>query len=76
MSYIFVNYFKLKQIKEINKFNTNKVEDMKEIFSEWKELEYLHLSNFKTKNVKDMSSMFNQSNKLRYNPIISFPNKI
>ena len=49
---------KLKEIKGINKFNTNKVTDMNTMFQLCKELEYLDLSNFDTSKVTDMSWMF------------------
>ena len=42
---------KLKQIKGINKFNTNIVTNMRVMFQECYELEYLDLSNFNTSNV-------------------------
>ena len=39
---------KLKEIKGINKFKTNKVNNMKQMFKKCCELEYLDLSNFDT----------------------------
>ena len=65
MSFMFANCFKLKEIKGINKFNTNKVTDMQVMFQECNELEYLDLSNFDTSNVTNMAWMFNKCHKLR-----------
>ena len=62
---MFTNCYKLKEIKGINKFITNKVTNMCEIFSECNELEYLDLSNSNTENVMDMSGMFNGCHKLK-----------
>ena len=56
---------KLKEIKGINKFNTNKVTDMSGMFQLCKELEYLDLTNFETSNATNMSFMFNQCHKLK-----------
>ena len=49
---------RLKEIKGLNKFITNKVTDMKGMFQDCEEIEYLDLSNFDTSNVNDMSCMF------------------
>ena len=62
---MFEGSYKLKEIKGINKFNTNKVENMKTMFENCKKLEYLDLSNFNTSNVIDMSFVFNECNKLQ-----------
>ncbi len=56
---MFCNCYKLKEIKGINKFITNKVGNMRNMFSQCKELEYLDLSSFNTYSVLDMSYMFN-----------------
>ena len=45
---------KLKEIKGINKFITNKVNNMKAMFQLCSEIEYLDLSNFNTENVTDI----------------------
>ena len=55
----------LKQIKGINNFKTNKVTNMKAMFQECNELEYLDLTNFNTFNVTDMGWMFNECHKLK-----------
>ena len=65
MSYMFNNCRKLKEIKGINKLNTNKVIAMNTMFQACYELEYLDLSNFNTENVTNMSYMFNECNKLK-----------
>ena len=49
---MFGHCLKLKEIKGINNFNTSKVKNMKYMFSECKELEYIDLSNFNTSNVE------------------------
>ena len=49
---------KLKEIKGLNNFITNKVIDMTGMFSFCDELEYLDLTNFDTSNVENMKSMF------------------
>jgi surface protein len=56
---------KLKEIKGLNKLNTNKVIKMNSMFQLCTELEYLDLSNFDTSNVTDMSYMFNECYKLK-----------
>ena len=63
---------KLKEIKGINKFITNKVSDMRGMFNECNELEYIDLSNFDTSNVTDMGWMFNGCNKLKYLNLLNF----
>ena len=56
---------KLKEINGINNFNTIKVTDMKGMFQDCYELEYLDLSNFITSNVEDMRFMFSGCHKLK-----------
>ena len=63
---------KLKEIKGINKFNTNKVTDMQIMFQQCKELEILDLSDFGASKVTDMSWMFNECNKLKYLNLLNF----
>ena len=65
MGFMFNKCYKLKKIKGINKFNTIQVTNMRAIFSECKELEYLDLSNFDTSKVNDMRLMFNECYKLK-----------
>ena len=72
MSWMFNNCNKLKEIKGINKFNTNKVTAMNSMFQQCKELEYLDLSNFNTSKATDMSWMFNNCNKLKYLNLLNF----
>ena len=72
MSFIFNKCNKLKEIKGINHFITNKVTNMRSMFQECKELEYLDLSNFNTSNVTDMGWMFNNCNKLKYLNLLNF----
>ena len=54
MRWMFTKCYKLKEIKGINKFITNKVTDMNTMFQKCYELEYLDLTNFDTSNVTDM----------------------
>ena len=56
---------KLKEIKGINKFNTNKVTNMCTMFQDCKQLEYLDLSNFNTYNVTNMEWIFDGCSKLK-----------
>ena len=72
MSFMFNECNKLKEIKGINNFNTNKVTNMKGMFQLCNELEYLDLSNFNTSKVTDMSLMFNSCNKLKYLNLLNF----
>ena len=72
MSFMFNQCHKLKEIKGINKFNTNKVTDMNSMFGECYELEYLDLSNFNTSKVTNMSWMFFNCNKLKYLNLLNF----
>ena len=65
MGYMFNKCNKLKEIKGINKFNTNKVTNMRGMFELCNELEYLDLSIFDTSNVTNMEFMFNYCNKLK-----------
>ena len=62
---MFYNCHKLKEIKGINKFNTNQVTKMNAIFQECKELEYLDLSIFDTSKVNSMRIMFYNCHKLK-----------
>ena len=55
---MFYGCHKIKEMKGINQFNTNKVTDMQSMFDECNELEYLDLSNFDTSNVTTMKQMF------------------
>ena len=72
MSYMFNKCNKLKEIKGINKFITDKVINMYAMFQECFELEYLDLSNFNTSNVNSMSYMFNNCKKLKYLNLLNF----
>ena len=65
MVWMFNECHKLKEIKGINKFNTNKVTNMRTMFQKCYELEYLDLSNFNTENVTDMKWMFTNCYKLK-----------
>ena len=64
MGYMSNGCQKLKEIKGIDKFNTNKVTIMKLMFQNCFELEYINLSNFNTSNVNNMNLMFNECHKL------------
>ena len=64
MECMFNECYELKEIKGINKFNTCKVENLRQMFQDCGSLEYLDLSNFNTSNVTNMASMFNECNKL------------
>ena len=72
MDGMFNKCYKLKEIKGINKFITNKVTKMNSMFQECNELEYVDLSNFNTENVTDMSYMFCECNKLKYLNLLNF----
>ena len=74
MGFLFNKCHKLKEIKGINKFNTNKVTNMKAMIQECNVLEYLDLSNFNTSNVTDMSFMFACCNNLKYLNLLNFTN--
>ena len=63
---------KLKEIKGINKFNTNQVTNMRTMFQKCNELEYLDLSNFDTSKVNDMGWMFFNCQKLKYLNLLNF----
>ena len=65
MSFMFKKCEKLKEIKGLNRFITNKPTDIKGIFSFCPELEYLDLSNFDTSNVINMREMFYKCEKLK-----------
>ena len=56
MHHMFIYCQKLKEIKRINKFNTNKVTKMRAMLNNSKELEYLDLSNFDTSNIADITA--------------------
>ena len=71
MSDMFSQCIKLKEIKGINKLNSNQVRSMKEMFNKCIQLEYLDLSNFNTSNVNDMSFMFNECAELEEINLIS-----
>ena len=60
MGYMFNKCHELKEIKGINKYNTNKVTNMEGMFEESNELEYIDLSNFITNNVTNFGLMFSQ----------------
>ena len=62
---MFNECYKLKEIKGINKFITDKVTNMKSMFQKCNELEYLDLSNFDSSNVIDISYMFMGCKKLK-----------
>jgi len=62
---MFNKCYKLKEIKGLNTFITNKVSDMSYMFGYCFELEYLDLSNFDTSNVINMAGMFTECNKLK-----------
>ena len=73
MGWMFNNCHKLKkEIKGINKFNTNQVTNMAAMFQECNELEYLDLSNLNTKKVNNMEYMFNKCYKLKYLNLLNF----
>ena len=56
---------KLKQISGIEKFNTNNVTKMNNMFSECYQLEILNLSNFNTSSVETMELMFYKCRELK-----------
>ena len=56
---------KLKEIKSINKFNTNNAIKMNSMFQVCYELISLDSSNFNTSKVIDMNRMFNECHKLK-----------
>ena len=72
MQFMFYNCNKLKEIKGINKFNTNNVTKMNTMFQQCAELISLDLSNFNTSQVTEMDHMFNEYNKLEYLNILNF----
>ena len=65
MRNLFSKCSKLKEITGLNKFVTNKVNNMYMMFQECGELKTLDLSNFDTKNVTDMGFMFSKCNNLK-----------
>ena len=72
MGWMFNKCNKLKEIKGINKFNTNQVTNMSGMFLECNEIEYLDLSNFNTSNVTDMGFMFFNCYNLKYLNLSNF----
>ena len=72
MSFMFAACHKLKEIKGINKFNTNNVSKMNSMFYQCYELISLDLFNFNTFKVTNMQSMFNECKKLEYLNILNF----
>ena len=72
MRWMFTKCYKLKEIKGINNFITNKVTNMIAMFNRCYELEYLDLTNFDTSNVTDMSFMFAACHKLKYLNVSNF----
>ena len=72
MSDMFNECRKLKEIKGINRFNTNNVEDMYAMFNECFELQYIDLSNFNTANVTNLSLMFQECFKLEFLNLSNF----
>ena len=76
MGWMFNKCNKLKEIKGINKINTNKVTNMRAMFQECNKLEFLDLSNFNTTNVADMGWMFFNSCNLKYLNISNFTYKV
>ena len=72
MKNLFNKSKKLKDIKGINKFKTNKVTNLIGMFKECEKLEYLDLSNFDTSKVSSMKSMFKGCNNLKYLNLLNF----
>ena len=72
MSGLFGGCIKLKSIKGLNGFNTNRVKSMMQMFQQCNKLEYLDLSNFDTSSVIDMRFMFLECNNLQYLNILNF----
>ena len=56
---------RLKEIKGLHKFKTNKVEDMSGLFQLCSELKFLDLSNFDISDVINMKHMFSECKKLK-----------
>jgi len=65
INYMFNECHKLKEIKGIENFITNNIEDMTAIFQACYILKKLDLSNFDTSKVKNMDSMFNDCHTLK-----------
>ena len=65
MSLMFSGCSKLKEIKGIENFITDKVKNMFSMFHTCSKIVYLDLSNFNTSNITNMSWMFNNCNKLK-----------
>lgn len=57
-SYLFYSSVSLKEIKNIEKFDTSKVKNMSYMFGACGELESIDLSSFDTTNVENMAKMF------------------
>ena len=60
MKFMFNECYKLKEIKGVNKFITEKVIDMTAMFQWCFQMEMLDLSNFDTSNVTSMQNMFSE----------------
>ena len=69
---MFNHCYKLKKIKGINNFITNKVINMEGMFQLCYKLNYLDLSNFDTANCINMSWMFNHCDELKYLNLLNF----
>ena len=65
MEQMFKGCKNLKEIKGINKFNTDEVTNMCGMFYDCNELEHLDLSNFNTSNVSNKGGIFSEYNKLK-----------
>ena len=65
MSFLFNQCEKLKEIKGINKFNTDKLKNVQYMFYSCNELESLDLSNFNTSNITNMACMFFECKRLK-----------
>ena len=65
MKGMFLECYKLKEIKGINNFITIKATNMRRMFKDCNELEILDLSNFNTNKVTNMEKMFNKCYKLK-----------
>ena len=65
MAFIFKECYKLKEIKGLYNFKTNKVKNMESMFQFCISLLNLDLSSFDTSNVTDMKNMFDKCNYLK-----------
>ena len=72
MSFMFNQCNRIKEIKGISQFVTNKVKTFEAMFQGCFELEYLDFSNFDTSNVINMEFMFNKCDKLKYLNLLNF----